>query len=91
MAKAYNEEPMEDVFRFWLSSVKAEEPKYCSYPILTAQVHMFIDEKEEALEYLEIAYKYRFEYLPTMLFRPEFNALHNELRFKELVKKRASV
>jgi TolB-like protein/AraC-like DNA-binding protein len=87
MVKAYKEEPMENVFRFWLSGVKAEEPKYCSYPILTAQVHMLIDEKEEALEYLEIAYKYRFEYLPTMLFRPEFKNLHIEPRFKRLVNK----
>jgi TolB-like protein/AraC-like DNA-binding protein len=87
MVKAYKEEPMEDVFRFWLSGVKAKEPKYCSYPILTAQVHMLLDEKQEALEYLEIAHTYRFEYLPTMLFRPEFNNLHNEPRFKELVKK----
>ena len=46
-----------------------------------------MDEKKEALEYLEIAYKYRFEYFPMMLFRPEFNNLHTEPRFKELVKK----
>ncbi len=87
MVKAYKEKPMEDVFRFWLSSVKAGDPKYCSYPILSAQVHMLLDEKQEALEYLEIAHKYRFEYLPVLLFRPEFNKLHNEPRFKELVKK----
>ena len=86
MVKAYKEEPMEDVFKFWLSGVKAEDPKYCSYPVLVAQVHMLMDEKQEALEYLEIAHKYRFEYLPTMLFRPEFNALHMEPRFKKLVK-----
>lgn len=87
MVKAYKEEPMEDVFRFWLSAVKAAEPKYCSYPVGTAQVHMLLDEKQEALEYLEIAYKYRFEYLPILLFRPEFNTLHSEPRFKKLVKK----
>ena len=87
MVKAYNEEPMEAVFRFWLSGVRAEDPKYCSYPVLVAQVHMLLNEKEEALEYLEMAYKYRFEYLPTMLFRPEFNALHMEPRFKKLVRK----
>ena len=86
LVKAYKKEPMEDVFRFWLSNVKAAEPKYCSYPVLVSQVHMLMDEKQEALEYLEIAYKYRFEYLPMMLFRPEFNNLHNEPRFKELTK-----
>ena len=86
LVKAYKEEPMEDVFRFWLSNVKAAEPKYCSYPVLVSQVHMLMDEKQEALEYLEIAYKYRFEYLPMLLFRPEFNNLHNEPRFKKLTK-----
>jgi len=85
MVKRYKEEPMEDVFRFWLSNVRAGDPKYCSYPILTAQVHMLMDEKQEALAYLEIAYKYRFEYLPTMLFRPEFYKLRMEPRFKKLV------
>lgn len=87
MVKAYYEEPMEDVFRFWLSNVREGDPKYCSYPILTAQVHMLMNEKQQALAYLEIAHKYRFEYLPTLLFRPEFNSLHNEPRFKALVKK----
>ena len=86
MVKAYKEEPMEDVFRFWLSGVKATNPKYCSYPVLTAQVHMLINERQKALEYLEIGYKYHFEYLPIMLFRPEFNNLHNEPRFKKLIK-----
>ena len=87
MVKRYKEEPMEDVFRYWLTNVRAGDPKFCSYPILTAQVHMLMAEKQEALEYLEIAYKYRFEYLPVLLFRPEFNDLHNEPRFRELVKK----
>lgn len=87
MVNAYKEEPMEDVFRFWLSQVRKGDPQYCSYPILTAQVHMLMDERKEALEYLEIAYKYRFEYLPTLLYRPEFHNLHNEPRFKDLIKK----
>ena len=87
MVKAYKEEPMEDALRFWLSNARKEAPKYCSYPILTAQVHMLLDERQEASAYLEIAHKYRHEDLPTSLFRPEFNDLHNEPRFKELVKK----
>lgn len=48
---------------------------------------MLINEKQEALEYLEIASKYHYEELPMMLFRPDFKTLHNEPRFKALVKK----
>jgi len=38
---------------------------------------MLINEKQEALEYLEIASKYHYEELPMMLFRPDFKTLHN--------------
>jgi len=87
MVKSYAEEPIEDVFRFWLSGAKKGGPKFCTYPTLIAQVHMLINEKQEALEYLEIASKYHYEELPMMLFRPDFKTLHNEPRFKALVKK----
>ncbi len=88
MVKAYKENQIiEDTFRFWLSSLKEWDTKYCSHPVVVAQVYMLMNEKQEALEYLEIAYKYRFEYLPLALFRPEFNSLHSEPRFIDLVKK----
>ena len=86
MVKAYKENLMEDVFKFWLLGAKKKNPKYCSYPILIAQVHMLLNEKEETLKYLEIAYKYRNEYLPIMLYRQDFKPLHNEPRFKAIVK-----
>ena len=88
MVKRYKEKPMEDVFRYWLEIVEKdkETQKFCTYPVLIAQVYMLINKKQKALEYLELAYKYHYEYLPIMLFKPDFIELHNEPRFKALVK-----
>lgn len=78
---------IEQSFRFWLSSAKSKSPLYCSNPTIIAQVHMFLNEKEEALDYLEIAYKNHDDELPIRLLRPHFSPLHNEPRFKDLVHK----
>ena len=88
MVKRYKEKPMEDVFRYWLEIVEKdkETQKFCTYPVLIAQVYMLINKKQKALEYLELAYKYHYEYLPILLFKPDFIELHNEPRFKALVK-----
>lgn len=86
MVKAYKEKPMEDVIRSWLSDVIIWDTRYCAHPVLIARVYVLLGEKHKALEYLEIAHKYRFEYLPLELFRPEFNILHTEPRFIDLVK-----
>lgn len=87
MVKAYKEESFEDAINFWLLSVKEEDPKFCTWPGLTAQVYMMIDDKLKALEYLEIANRYHNENLPIMLLMPDFNFLHNDPRFKKLVKR----
>lgn len=87
MIKAYKQESFENALKFWLYSVKKEDPKFCTSPTLIAQVNMLVNDKEEALKYLEIAYKYHNEYLPIMLFSPDFKNLHNEPRFKKLVTK----
>ncbi|MDH3698937.1 MAG: hypothetical protein OEQ81_09740, partial [Flavobacteriaceae bacterium] len=80
MVKAYKEGSLEDGINFWLLSVEKEDPKFCTWPGLTAQVYMAIDDKEKALEYLEIAFKYHNEHLPIMLLMPEFKHLYNESR-----------
>jgi TolB-like protein len=78
---------IEQSFRFWLSSVKSESSHYVSNPTVIAQIQMFLNEKEEALDYLEIAYKKHDDDLPLVLLRPHFSPLHNDPRFKDLVKK----
>jgi len=86
MVTAFSEKTFEDALKFWLLRVKEKSPKFCSYPTLIAQVYMLLNNKEEALNYLEIAYTYKNEHLPLVLFRPDFNVLHQDRRFKKLVK-----
>lgn len=77
----------EESFRLWLSKAKTEPLSYTSKPTILALVHMLLNEKDEALSYLEIAYKVRDDDLPIMLLQPHFYDLRKEPRFKDLVKK----
>lgn len=87
MINAYNEKTYKDALDYWLADVKGENPQFCSFPTLIARVEMMVNDKQEALKYLEIAFKYREENLPKMLLWPHFNVLRNETRFKEITKK----
>jgi len=78
---------VEQSFRLWLSKSKSEPLLYTSNPTVLAQIHMFLNEKDEALDYLELAYKIHEDELPLKLQRPNFHELHKEHRFKELVRK----
>ena len=77
----------EQSFRLWLSKAKSKPLSYTSNPTVLAQVHMFLNEKDEALEYLELAYEIHDDELPIMLQRPNFHELQKEHRFKNLVHK----
>lgn len=77
----------EQSFRLWLAKAKSENLTYASNPTVLAQLHMFLNEKNEALDYLEMAYKIHDDELPFLLQRPNFHELHKEHRFKELVRK----
>jgi len=78
---------IEQSFHFWLIDAKSESSISCSNPAVIAQVYMFLNEKDKALDYLEIAYKNHDEELPIRLLRPHFSPLHNDPRFTDLVKK----
>lgn len=77
----------EQSFRLWISKAKSKPLSYTSNPTVLAQVHMFLNEKNEALDYLEMAYKIHDDELPIMLQRPNFHELQKEPRFKDLVHK----
>ena len=77
----------EQSFRLWLSKAKSKPLSYTSNPTVLAQVHMFLNEKNEALDYLEMAYEIHDDELPIMLQRPNFHELQKEPRFKDLVRK----
>ena len=74
-------------FRLWLTKAKSENLSYTSNPTVLAQLHMLLNEKNDALNYLEMAYKIHEDELPLLLQRPNFHELHKEHRFKELVHK----
>ncbi len=78
---------VEQSFRLWLSKANSEPLSYTSNPTVLAQVHMFLNEKKEALDWLEKAYEIHEDELPLMLQRPNFSPLYNDSRFKYLVKK----
>ena len=77
----------EQSFRVWLSQAKSKSLSYTSNPTVLAQVHMFLNENEEGLAWLEKGYEIHEDDLPLMLQRPNFHNLHKEHRFKELVLK----
>lgn len=77
----------EQSLRLWLSKAKSKPLSYTSNPTVLAQVHMFLNEKDEALDYLEMAYEIHDDELPIMLQRPNFHELQKEHRFKDLVHK----
>lgn len=87
MAELYSKESFDKSINQWLIGATKGDALYCSNPPVIAQAHMFVDKKQEALEYLEIAYKYRNEDLPVYLLLPHFYTLHSEPRFKDLVQK----
>jgi len=87
MADIYSRESFDNSINYWLDGATKGEELYCSNPPVIAQAHMFVDKQQGALEYLEIAYKYRNEDLPIYMIRSHFYPLYNEPRFKDLVKK----
>ncbi|NQU52965.1 MAG: helix-turn-helix domain-containing protein [Bacteroidetes bacterium] len=87
MAEYFKANAVEKALNHWIELAIKGESLLCSNPTIIAQAQMFVNEKEGALEYLELAFEVKNEDLPIMLQRPHFFPLHDEPRFKELVKK----
>ncbi len=87
MADIYSNESFDNSISYWLVGATKGEELYCSNPTVIAQAHMFINKKQGALEYLEVAYKYHNEDLPIYILEPHFYSLYNEPRFKDIVEK----
>ena len=87
MADIYSRESFDNSINYWLDGATKGEELYCSNPPVIAQAHMFVDKQQGALEYLEIAYKYRNEDLPIYMLYPHFYPLYNDTLFKDLAKK----
>ncbi|MCE4563068.1 helix-turn-helix domain-containing protein [Maribellus sp. CM-23] len=86
LGKCYDDYAFQDCFKFYLSKAKQNEPRFCSNPVIISTVEMLIDDEKGALEYLDIAYRYKNEDLPVMLTYPDFYALHASSAFQEIAK-----
>jgi len=86
-ASIFVTETIDVALNFWLGKAKSETPQYCSNPTIIAMAHIFVDDPDGALEYLDIAYKYKNEDLPTMMLRPHWKPIYDEPRFQELAQK----
>jgi len=86
LGKCYDDYAYQECFKFYLTHAKQSEPRFCSNPVIISTVEMLIDDEKGALEYLDIAYRYKNEDLPVMLTYPDFYALHNTSTFQQIAK-----
>ncbi|MEJ2112706.1 MAG: helix-turn-helix domain-containing protein [Flavobacteriaceae bacterium] len=87
MAKYYENENFDNSVNHWLLEATAGSKLYCSNPSIIAMAHLFVNQKEEALDYLELAYKYKNEDLPLIMLNPVFKNLYDEPRFINIAHK----
>lgn len=87
LAQYYTTASFNDCLNFWIIRAKKNTPRYCSNPVIISSVHMMLDKMPGALEYLQIAFRYKNEDLPVMLTYPDFYPLRNEPAFKEIAEK----
>ena len=74
----------EKSMRFMLEKTKNDNPLYCSNPTILAIATSLIEDKEQTLNYLDIAFKYRHEDLALGLLKPHFLSYHSNERFKTI-------
>ncbi len=81
----YDEHPYQFCFNYFLENAKVNDPKFCSNPVLISLVDMLVDDPKSALEYLDIAKRYKNEDLPVMITYPDFYALHSYPEFQKII------
>jgi len=75
------------VFQMILYNLKMDSEQVYVDPILLAQTHAFLDEKDQAFKWLEKAYDERSSQLVYLRANPLFDSIRSDPRFKELLKK----
>ncbi|MDU8885608.1 helix-turn-helix domain-containing protein [Yeosuana sp. MJ-SS3] len=87
MAKYFENENFDNSVNHWLLEATTGSKLYCSNPSIIAIAHLFVNQKEGALDYLELAYKYKNEDLPLIMLNPVFKNLYDEPRFNKIAHK----
>ncbi|TRX71402.1 helix-turn-helix domain-containing protein [Carboxylicivirga sp. M1479] len=77
----YESESFDNCIAYWLGKTTSGEKLFCSNPVIIAMVHLFINDQEGALEYIEFAYKYKDLDLPFTVILPNFSSLYDNPRF----------
>ncbi|WP_439182248.1 helix-turn-helix domain-containing protein [Carboxylicivirga taeanensis] len=81
LVEYYQRESFDRSIDYWLKQTTTGEKMYCSNPAIIAMVHLFVDDKDGAMDYLEFAYKYKDPDLPFIILLPSFNKLTDTPRF----------
>lgn len=74
----------EKSMQLMIEKTKNDNPLYCSNPTILAIATSLIEDKEQTLNYLDIAFKYRHEDLPLSLLKPHFLEYHSNEIFKTI-------
>ena len=85
--QCYNENDFTTCLDLFLENAGRNEPRFCSNPMIISSICMITDDMHAALNYLEIAFRYRSENLPIMITYPDFYPLHHRDDFKEIARK----
>ncbi len=75
------------VFQMILYNLKMDSKQVYVDPILLAQIHAFLDEKDQAFKWLEKAYDERSSQLVYLRVNPLFDNIRSDPRFKAILKK----
>ena len=75
------------VFQMYLNYQKMASMQVYVDPINLAQTHAFLDEKDQAFEWLEKAYEGRSPMLVYLRVNPLFDNIRSDPRFKAMLKK----
>lgn len=86
LVEVYSKETFDNSINFWLQNAPKGDAIYCSLPTTISYVYMITDDKQQALDYLEIAYTYRDQDLPLSVIAPHFYPLYDNERFQKIVK-----
>jgi TolB-like protein/AraC-like DNA-binding protein len=81
----YENKGFEDGLHYYIEKAKINTPQFCTNPAVISSIEMLINKPKDALEFLEIAHKYKNEDLPIMLAYPIFYPLHDNPRFNHIV------
>jgi len=81
MSEYFDHNDFDHSIDFILSKFTAGDKLYCSNPPIIAMAHVLVYKTEGALEYLELALKYKNEDLPVLMLHPVFDDINTEPRY----------